>query len=306
MHRIRTFAKKCLWRSGGYAVIAHARSWRGVAVLAYHGVRDAAGTAAGTSEELHVRREVLNQQLQVIRRLGTPISLDEWREARRAGRRPPDRAVLVTFDDGYRSVMTEAVPLLERYEIPAVVFVSTGPSQRRRLFWFDALERRGRAREIEPAKRLSYEAWRRLAAECETPCREDDERAAMSPEEIARLARHPLIEVGAHTVDHPVLARADVPTQRQQIGDSIRMLEDWTGKPVRAFAYPNGRPGDDFTAETIAVVRDCGIDAAFTTEPRVASGDEPLESCPRFTMLDAISAAQLGQYLSLTWPRAIA
>jgi hypothetical protein len=48
------------------------------------------------------------------------------------------------------------------------------------------------------------------------------------------------------------------------------------------------------------------IDAAFSTEPRIAACDDAMSACPRFTMMDAISDAHLAQYLSLSWPRSIA
>lgn len=304
MSLIRTLAKRCIWKTGGYTLVAATRPWRGVAVLTYHGVRDATATALGTSEELHVRQQELERHLRALRALATPISLDQWRQARRGGRPLPDRSVLVTFDDGYRSVWQFALPLLERYDVPAVAFVCTGPAQTGQLLWYDALELRGRAGEVESAKQLTYDAWKRLADEVRTLADANHARAVMTPEEIATLSQHPLIEIGAHTVDHPVLARASVAVQRQQIADSIETLQRWTRRPVRAFAYPNGRRCD-FTAETVAMLDDVGVDCAFSTEPRIAACDDSWKACPRFTMLDSISDAHLAQYLSVSWPRAI-
>ena len=306
MSVLRTFAKQTLWHSGAYTLAVRARPWFGVAVLAYHGVRDARRTLSGTSAELHVRREVLEEHLRVLRSLCTPISLDDWRRARRAGRTLPPRAVLVTFDDGYRSVLRYALPLLERYDVPAVAFVCTGPVRSGQLLWYDALEYAGQAADIERAKQLSYDDWRRLVEACRNVSPPDDERAVLDPDEVAQLAAHPLIEVGAHTVDHPILARASVAVQRQQIADSVRDLQNWTGRAVRAFAYPNGRPGCDFTGETLGVVRELQLDCAFSTEPRIAAAHDPMEACPRFTMLDAISGAHLAQYLSISWVNTVA
>ena len=73
----------------------------------------------------------------LIRDTCHPISLDDWR-ARREGRSAlPERPVLITFDDGYRSVLTIAAPILAAYNLPAAVFVCTGPMADRRLLWFD-------------------------------------------------------------------------------------------------------------------------------------------------------------------------
>ena len=252
-----------------------------------------------------MRRTTLERQLRAVRALATPISLEQWRRARQSGHALPVRSVLVTFDDGYRSVLQHALPVLERFEVPAVVFVCTGPAQRRELLWYDAMERRGRGSEIENAKRLSYHCWQVLADRVRRSADENDERAVMTPGEVASLAKHPLIEIGAHTVDHPLLSQLSVAAQRRQIAESIETLRAWTSRPIRAFAYPNGQRGD-FTEDTIRIVRECGIDAAFSTEPRIAPCDDPMSACPRFTMLDAISDAHLAQYLSVSWSRAIA
>jgi peptidoglycan/xylan/chitin deacetylase (PgdA/CDA1 family) len=301
---IRNLAKRALWHTGGYSLVSSANPWRGVAVLAYHGLRDAADTRLGTSDELHVRASVLESHLRVLRSLATPISLDDWLGARRHGRPLPPRAVLVTFDDGYRSVREVGVPLLERYDVPAVIFACTGRQRDGALFWFDALERAGRADEIEAAKRLPYPAWRALVDTIRIVAQPHDERAVMTAHEIARCAEHPLLEIGAHTVDHPVLARASVEVQHDQIAHSVNTLSEWTGRRVRSLAYPNGRPGIDFTATTMALAKRLRLECAFSTESRLARvGDECL-ALPRFTMLDTITDAHLAQYLTLTWPRA--
>jgi peptidoglycan/xylan/chitin deacetylase (PgdA/CDA1 family) len=299
--RIRSLVKRTLWDLGGYHIVAPMRRRRGVAVLVYHGIRDAKETDWGTTEELHVRASVLESHLRVIRALGTPISLQQWREARRGGRPLPPRAVLVTFDDGYRSVKNIALPLLEKYEAPAVLFVCTGASTSGELLWYDGLERLGRSREIEPAKSLPYEHWRQLIDGSRVVAGVNDGRAILTPDEIAECARHPLIEVGAHTVDHPILARASVANQRRQIAESIAAVQEWCGVPTRAFAYPNGRPGLDFTAETIAIIRELNVECAFSTEPRLAEVDDSWEAAPRFTMLDGITDSDLAQNLSLSW-----
>jgi hypothetical protein len=82
MNVIRMAAKRALWETGFYALSAKTRPWQGVAVLGYHGLRNATATTPGTSEELHVRVGVFESQLRAIRRLATPISLTDWRLAR--------------------------------------------------------------------------------------------------------------------------------------------------------------------------------------------------------------------------------
>jgi peptidoglycan/xylan/chitin deacetylase (PgdA/CDA1 family) len=113
----------------------------------------------------------------------------------------------------------------------------------------------------------------------------------------------PGIEIGGHTVRHPILARASASQQEQEIDQNVRSIEQWIGKPVRAFAYPNGRPGIDYNAETIAILRKAAIDMAFTTREEFARPDEPSLERSRFLVLDTLSAGELAHRLAYSWPR---
>lgn len=78
--------------------------------------------------------------LEVIRKYNLPISLRELNSALRK-RILPRRSVAVTFDDGYADNLHEAKPLLERYGVPATIFVATGNMDHAREFWWDALDK---------------------------------------------------------------------------------------------------------------------------------------------------------------------
>jgi peptidoglycan/xylan/chitin deacetylase (PgdA/CDA1 family) len=78
------------------------------------------------------------EQLEVLQRCAHPISLQDLVAAHQQGK-IPDRAVAVTFDDGYADNLHHAKPLLERYNIPATVFVTAGAVGQTREFWWDEL-----------------------------------------------------------------------------------------------------------------------------------------------------------------------
>jgi peptidoglycan/xylan/chitin deacetylase (PgdA/CDA1 family) len=80
------------------------------------------------------------EHLQVMKALGQPVPLTELTDALQGGKLPR-RAIVVTFDDGYADNLQNAKPLLEQYGVPATVFVTTGPVQTKREFWWDELER---------------------------------------------------------------------------------------------------------------------------------------------------------------------
>lgn len=305
MRSVAAGVKRALETAGLYRGLLAAHPYCGVAVLAYHGVRaDALPPRAMRFEELHVRRSRLDAHCRILRDLHcTPIALRDW-QAMAAGVRPvPPRAVMITFDDGYRTVLTEALPVLERYGIPATVFVCTMPIERGVRFWFDALAERDGEAAVGEAKSLDYDPWAQLAAQVETPARSGDPHAPLSIFELQQLAAHPLVTVGAHTETHPVLARASHDIQRAEIGRSRLILEAWLGRPVAAFAYPNGRPGVDFTAATAAAVQACGIEDAFAVDSAFADPSAARYAHPRFLMLDTVDATELAHRLAVAWPR---
>ncbi|MDZ7949480.1 polysaccharide deacetylase family protein [Nostoc sp. DedQUE09] len=80
------------------------------------------------------------EHLEVLQKYAYPISLLQLAQAHRDGN-IPHRAVAITFDDGYADNLHHAKPLLERYGIPATVFISTDYIGKKREFWWDELER---------------------------------------------------------------------------------------------------------------------------------------------------------------------
>ena len=275
----------------------------GVAVLAYHGVRpDEPAPERQPFAALHVHAKELDSHCRLLRETCHPISLAEWRSTLRGEAILPERPVLVTFDDGYCSVWKHALPILLRHSIPAVVFVCSGPVEGRRLFWFDAVAREKGEEEVERMKASPLDQWQ-SSSRADSHANEDDLAAPLSVEELKKLAAQPGIEIGSHTVSHPILANAPYETQRREIVDDKARLETWIGKPVSSFAYPNGRPGQDYTASTVGLVGESGFDVAFTTRPGFACADESPLECSRFLMLTGISREELAHRLSFSWRR---
>ena len=94
------------------------------------------------------------------------------------------------------------------------------------------------------------------------------------------------MQIGAHTVNHPILARLAAADAVREIGDSKRQLESITRAPVTLFAYPNGRHGDDYDDASVALVRDSGFEAAVATTWGAARRDSDRFQLPRFTPWD--------------------
>ncbi len=218
------------------------RAPSGVRILLYHAVADLA--PAQDRWRMSVSPRLLAAHLAWLRRHGYMcVSLQEAVEMIQ-GRRPmADKAVALTFDDGFRDVLTRAVPILERARAPATLFVVAG-----------------RLGVPEPFPWLEH------------PTRFD---RPLTWEELQALAGHPLVSVGSHAWSHRRLSGLPVDEQERDIVQSKAALERHLGRPVRWFAYPYGHAGS-FSDETIGCLQRLGFEAAFANIMGVNRvGDSP-------------------------------
>jgi peptidoglycan/xylan/chitin deacetylase (PgdA/CDA1 family) len=303
MRLLKDSLKEGLLKAGIYKRRLRRHPFPGVAVLCYHGVR-AQGIEGGLPfQNLHVPAMELETHCQVIREICSPVSLGQVRLAR-AGQTPlPPRPVLVTFDDGYRSVATCALPILKRYSIPAVVFVCSNPVLSQTMFWYDAVASSHGEAAVDALKRMSFEQWRDAVCAESRHADDDEPLAPLSVDQVRELSRSEGVELGAHTASHLVLKHADLDRQREEISCCKQALIDWTGRPIIAFAYPNGQPGLDYGPETVALVRGAGFDLGFTTNYGFARPEEPDLELSRFIMLAGVSGPELAHRLAYSWPR---
>ena len=224
--------------------------------------------------------------------------------------RMPPRAVAITFDDGYRSIHDLALPVLARYQLPATVFVTTGHMSEKGSMWNDMIleavrrlpdswldlrdiglerysmenaeERKHTARIlIEQCKYMSLPARAKFTDHLQTlagtPLRQD----LMLDNDMLRALAANHIEIGGHTVSHPILTQLDDDAAMREIVDNKLQLEDIIGRPVRLFAYPNGKYGQDYDARHVQMVTNAGYSAAFTTSPGAATRQDARYELPR-------------------------
>jgi len=201
--------------------------------------------------------------------------------------------VALTMDDGYKDNRTALLPLLERLQLSATLYLESAPLAERRLNWTHkyswTIARTGPARFAElygersgktlAAGLSAYQLKRTL--KYEVPVEErtrivdelfreqgGDERALcerlyLDWEEVRELDRAG-IEIGAHTHSHDILARLEPAQAARDIERSKQVLEHGLGHPVPSFAYPFGRRWD-FNAATAEGVRAAGFASATST-----------------------------------------
>lgn len=252
-----------------------------------------------------------DEHMAVLRKSFRPLSLTELADATAGGEVPP-RAVVVTFDDGYRDVLEHAKPSLEAHGVPATVFVTSGYVDSGEEFWWHELERicftrPSSAAEQAPASgpaliagmsvdwgtpsdALYLELWKQLqvmpvearrAALVElreaVGLARETEVNTMTRAELLALRAGGLVEVGAHTVTHPNLPTLSRAGQLDEIRTSRSQLEELLGEPVGSFSYPHG----ELTPETVECVREAGFDRACSSRPEAVRGAVERFTIPR-------------------------
>ena len=222
----------------------------------------------------------------------------------------PARAVCVTFDDGYADNEEIALPVLQRLRLPATFFVATGYSAGGCMFndgvievvrsaaggthdlsrWGlgsvtlgDAASRRDAVAQLIDALKYRPCAERQHTVEA-VACALSARLPAnlmMTDAQILRLHRAGM-EIGAHTVHHPILASVGDEEAREEIVAGKRALEAITGSPVTLFAYPNGKPGRDYDPRHVRFVKEAGYRAAVSTINGIAHRGSDLYQLPRY------------------------
>jgi peptidoglycan/xylan/chitin deacetylase (PgdA/CDA1 family) len=239
------------------------RADRSLAVLAYHGIDDP---------------DRFEQHLSFMQRHMRPIGLQDLVDAVR-GRSPlPRRALLITFDDGHRSLVDVVMPVLRDRGLPGVGFVIPGLLDSAEPFWWVEVEELvlngGRARGLED--RRPRELIRILkglpTGERVRVIDELRRTSPVQPTPTSQLAGNELrsleaagIEIGNHTHSHASLARSSRQAAEDEIVRAHDSLAIVLGHPPRAFAYPNG----DWDQAGEAVLKELGYEAAFLFDHRI-------------------------------------
>ena len=125
----------------------------------------------------------------------------------------------------------------------------------------------------------------------------------MRPAQIKRL-HDAGMEIGGHTINHPILAMLDDEEARAEIVGGKHRLEEITGAPVTLFAYPNGKPDKDYGPRDVGLVREAGFAAAVSTIGGVANRSSDLFQLPRFSPWDR-NPRRLGVRLLLGCARSV-
>lgn len=275
---------------------------RKIRILAYHGV-DSLSDPVVNGDDLQVNPLVFRAQMEELKRNFNVVSLGALVVALNDGGEIPERAVAITFDDGYRNNLTIAAPILKEYGFPATFFVTTGFLDGRAVPWWYRLREvvsktdrpflslpdgapagletvEGRIRVVMEWERCLK---RQPAAERERRLKEflascgGDTGLSMYPlmtrDEVRKLAEMGF-EIGPHTVTHISMSHESAAVVEAEIVESLRSIYEVTGQTPVCYSYPYGFVSAEQTA-ILDRMKSLGIRAAVTTaEGLVQRGDD--------------------------------
>jgi peptidoglycan/xylan/chitin deacetylase (PgdA/CDA1 family) len=211
--------------SGSLALAGYLSREPGVRVLTYHRFGDS------PYDPFCVSAKHFEQQMAFIAKNHLAISFTDFEKHLKGELRLSKEAVLVTVDDGFQSLYKIALPILKKYAIPAVAFVT--PS-----LIHDAVSmNRLSAGQPEP-----YMDW----------------------EEVIDLANNNVV-IGSHAWTHRSLGTLDDNEVMEEAVLSRQALESKLSRPVTSFAYPFGTKAD-FNTKTFRILEEAGYICAFTSQ----------------------------------------
>ena len=286
-----------------------ARSRQRLSILIYHRV-------LAHKDDLHTdlpNTAEFERDMGWVARWFNVLPLDVAVRRWRAGTLPA-RAAAITFDDGYADNLTQATPILRRLGLTATFFIATDYLDGGRM-WNDTIAeavrrcptaeldlrdldlgthpladmsaRRAAVARLLPAAKYLPQARRQevadaIAARVGQPLPDD----LMMTRSQLKALRDAGMQIGAHTLSHPILANLSGPQAEAEIRGSKQELEALLQQPVTLFAYPNGVPGRDYRREHADMVEAAGFEAAVTTAAGATRPGSLAAQLPRFTPWD--------------------
>jgi peptidoglycan/xylan/chitin deacetylase (PgdA/CDA1 family) len=241
-----------------------------------------------------ISTELFDQEMRFVARHYKVVSLGEL--LRHLESDSTETVVAVTFDDGYQDNYLNAFPVLERYGIPATIFLTTGSMDDCEPLWFEQLAgalKRTEQEFVDLEIDFPRRFWTRTQSErlesnqqifalmrsmTDSDRRQSlakvlsalgvrefgDRKHKMLTWDQVRLMKKQGIDFGGHTVTHPFLSRMTRPEVAWEVSECKRRIEDELQLPIHHFAYPNGRE-EDFGKWNKEVISSAGYRAAVTT-----------------------------------------
>ncbi len=235
--------------------------------------------------------------LEYIKRYFVPITMKDLVNLKTEKGVYPQNSVVITFDDGFQSFYNFAWPLLKSLNIPATVFVVPDLIEHKSWIWPDQISYiydhsaqsfpgKNKNQVIAELKKLSNEDRQKFIddilkiSNISLPKEIPIEFQLMSWDTLKILSNSKLVEIGSHTLTHPILSTENNTISWNEIYNSRCILETKLGCPIQSFCYPNGQVGD-YSLEQINMVRRAGYSCAVASHFGYVSLHSNIMALPR-------------------------
>jgi peptidoglycan/xylan/chitin deacetylase (PgdA/CDA1 family) len=204
----------------------------------------------------------------------------------------PASTVVLTVDDGWKENKENIIAVAEEEQVPVMIFISTEPVEKGKRYWWSVIEEgveKGLTKHTVPGLKKVTNAERMEVVE-DIEKQLPTKREALLVQDVKNLKESKYIQIGSHTVTHPILPQCNREVSEFEIETSKQKLEEWLNQPINSFAYPNGL----YTQREIDILKQKGYSIAFNTIPQYISNDSLLKpyELPRFDVLENVSLVE--------------
>ena len=195
----------------------------------------------------------------------------------------PPKAVWITFDDGWKENVEQVIPIITEFNIPVTFFISTDPVEKSGVFWWSYISKYGKYlprgyNNLKAIQTVDESRRRDLIQKLEDRFNARFKREAMNVQDLINISKIPQVTVGCHTVHHVIMPNCTDTELDYEVIASKQALENWIGKKVTFFCYPDG----GYNSHVKDVIKKHGFELAATTDNRFIVQDEDLFAVPRF------------------------
>lgn len=211
-------------------------------ILVYHSFSN------GDTNPFSIDYRLFEKQLMFLKKHYRILRLGDVIKKLKTGEPLEKKTLCITIDDGFLDNYNVAYPILKRHALPATIFIATGY--------------------INGSDQKINNYGRHQINKADTYNRNDiyklPQLSMMSWKQIKEISND-VIEIGAHTINHPILTKVPINVAKEEIETSKIEIETILNKKIDLFAFPNGMK-NDYNDELCSIVQNSGYNAAFTVE----------------------------------------
>ena len=289
----RYLRKIYIFKPTSYLVTIAGYPWKGTgAILMYHRVLPDEFLKEDLDIGMAVSLSNFEEQIKILKSKYKIVSIDEFNENLK--RKKKQFMVTITFDDGYKDNFTQALPILEKYNVPATIYITTRFLNESVWMWWYELKNEVQNKtqlnfqfentqfnfelKNQNNKNLAFENLRKLFLNLKIEKqiklleiitgnkeRKNYSMACLTRDEIKILDKHPLITIGSHSHNHLNLSILEKKDLFYEISKSTEILKNLLNHEIKHFSYPYGQ-SNQVSKREFNAIRDLNFDTAVTTQ----------------------------------------